>query len=386
LLVALLFGLSVFTVSTGRNLATESVSMLLFMLMLESYQRRMLEGNRRALLQAATWLALGLTINYKLLLVLPVAAALELWQRDGLLNPKTALQLAGILLAPYLVFGVAALALGQPFYQLPATVVSINHFTRPTPALRTGRFNVDLLYYGQYLLDYEWPLLLAGIGLFPLLYRRELFATRSRQLNKVQFLFGVTWLILLGMHLLVKAPRGLMLIYGLLYGLTYLVLQRGLRYRWLVVALLITGIGSQVSKLYRDIYAYAPTRYPEVAEYLSRQGITKVASTVGLNLLPYATLKGITVQAVLKESDLAALKAQGFSHVLLDDYYQVAHVQAFGRLRQLPVEQAWPEPTLQSPLLYLDHAEFNGLSYRQARAQHRQALRDSLQLRLIRIP
>lgn len=385
-LAALLFGLSVFTVSTGRNLATESGSMLLFMLMLESYLRRVTQASPKALLQAAAWLALGLTINYKLLLVLPVALVLEFWQRDGVFNRRTAVQTGLILLAPYLLFAGVALAVGQPFYQFPATVVSINHFTRPTPAQRTGRLNADLLFYGRYLLDFEWPLLVAGILLFPVCYRQELFGTLSRRLNTLQFIFLVTYLILLGMHLLVKAPRGLMLIYGLLYGLTCLVLQRGLRYRWLVLLLLGIGIGSQVARLNRHIYAYTPTRYPQVADYLEQQGIQKVAATVGLNLLPYAQAKGITLRVVLQEADLAALRAQGFTHVLLDDYYRAAHVQVFDRLRRLRPEKAWPEPTLCSPLLYLDHAEFNGLSYRQVLASQRQACRDSLQLRLIRIP
>jgi hypothetical protein len=386
LLVGFLFGLSVFMVSTGRNLATESISMLLFMLMLESYLCRVQRGSAKALLQAVAWLALGLTINYKLLLVVPVFLVLEVWQRDGVLNRRTAGQAALILLAPYLVFAGVALAVGQPFYQFPATVVSINHFTRPTPAQRTGRFNLDLLFYARYLLDFEWPLLVAGILLFPVFYRRELFGSLSRRLNTIQFVFLVCYLVLLGMHLLVKAPRGLMLIYGLLYALAYLALQRGLRYRWLVLALLTVGIGSQVGKLYRDIYAFTPTRYPQVAEYLQKHGIRKVATTVGLNLLPYAQPKGITLQVILHEADLGALKARGFTHVLLDDYYRAAHVLAFEGLRRRRPQQAWPEPTLLSPLLYLDHAEFNGLSYRQVRAHQRQARRDSVQLRLLRIP
>lgn len=385
-LVGSLFGLSVFTVSTGRNLATESVSMLLFMLMLESYLRRLQQASPKALLQAAGWLALGLTVNYKLLLVLPVALVLELWQRDGVLTRRLLLQAGLILLAPFGLFAGIALAVGQPFYQLPATIVSINHFTRPTPAQRTGRLNADLLFYVRYLLDFEWALLVAGIGLFPVCFRQELFGTLSRRLSPLQGIFLVTYLILLGMHLLVKAPRGLMLIYGPLYGLTGLVLLRALRYRWLVLALLGLGIAGQTGRLQRHIYAYTPTHYPQVAAYLRQQGIEKVATTVGLNLLPYARQQGITVQVILREADLAALRAQGFTHVLLDDYYRAAHVQQFDGLRQLRPQQAWPEPPLTSPLLYLDHAEFNGLSYGQVLENQRQARRDSLQLRLIRIP
>ncbi|MGV3505181.1 MAG: hypothetical protein ACO1O1_15835 [Adhaeribacter sp.] len=385
-LVGLLAGLSVFSVSTGRNLATESVSVLLFLLLLERYLVRVLHQDRKALLQAAGWLALGLTVNYKLLLVLPVLAALELWLRDGLLNRRTAWQVAAILAAPYLVFAGVALALGQPFYRFPATVLSINHFTRPTPAQRTGRFNLDLLFYARYLVEFEWPLLLAGTGLFPWLYRKELFGPPPGRNKTLLFFFLVTYLILLGMHLLVKAPRGLMLVYGLLYALTCLVLQRGLRIRWLLLLVLALGVLGQLGKLQRHIYAYAPTSYPQVAAYLKQQGIGQVASTVGLNLLPYAQARGIAVQVVVKPADLAALKARGFRYVLVDDYFRAAHVRSFEALRQLPAGEAWPEPTLRSPLLYLDHAEFNGLSYRQVLANWQRARADSLQLRLLRIP
>lgn len=386
LLLGLLAGLSVFSVSTGRNLATESLSVLLFLLLLERYLCRVLYQNRKALLQAAGWLALGLTVNYKLLLVLPVLAALELWLRDGLLNRRTAWQLAAILAAPYLVFAFVALAVGQPFYRFPATVVSINHFTRPTPAQRTGRFNLDLLFYVRYLAEFEWPLLLAGTGLFPWLYRRELFGPAGARNKTLLFFFLVTYLIILGMHLLVKAPRGLMLVYGLLHVLTCLVLQRGLRLRWLVLLVLAAGVLGQLGKLHRHIYAYAPTSYPEVTAYLEQQGIGQVASTVGLNLLPYAQPRGIAVQAVVAPGDLAVLKARGFRYVLIDDYFRAAHVQVFEALRRQPAVRAWPEPTLRSPLLYLDHAEFNGLTYRQVMANWQRARADRLQLRLLRIP
>ncbi|MGV3641079.1 MAG: hypothetical protein ACO1NZ_11205 [Adhaeribacter sp.] len=385
-LLGLLAGLSVFSVSTGRNLATESLSVLLFLLLLERYLVRVLQQDRKALLQAAAWLALGLTVNYKLLLVLPVLAALELWQRDGLLNRRTAWQLAAILAAPYLVFAAVALALGQPFYRFPATVVSINHFTRPTPAQRTGRFNLDLLFYVRYLLEFEWPLLLAGTGLFPWLYRRELFGPARGRNKTLLFFFLVISLIVLGMHLLVKAPRGLMLVYGLLHVFTCLVLQRGLRLRWLVLAVLAAGVPGQLTRLQRHIYAYAPTSYPQVAAYLEQQGIRQVATTVGLNLLPYAQPRGIAVQAVVSPADLAALKARGFRYVLVDDYFRAAHVPGFEALRRQPALQAWPEPPLRSPLLYLDHAEFNGLGYRRVLANWQRAQADSLQLRLLRIP
>jgi hypothetical protein len=295
-------------------------------------------------------------------------------------------QVTLLLLAPFVLLGLVALLVNQPYYRFPASIISINHFTRATPAQRTGRFNFDLLFYVRYLLDFEWPLLVPALLLFPYVYRHELFRAPYRRLNTWQYIFAVIYLFLLGMHLLVKAPRGLMLIYGLLYGLTYLVLHRIIPKRWVVGLILLSGVAYQIFKLYQEVYAYSGTRYPQVVSYLQAHDIHQVATTVGLNLLPYALPEGIEVKAVNNEEELARLKSQGYTHVLLDNYYRAANVLEFPTLETTRPEMAWPEPALVSPLLYLDHAEFNGLSYRQVLANQQTARREPRQIRLLRIP
>ncbi|KAA5548696.1 ArnT family glycosyltransferase [Adhaeribacter rhizoryzae] len=385
-LTGLIFGLSVFAVSTGRNFATESISIFLFMLMLEQYYRRLHHKSAHAFLKAAAWLALGLTINYKLLLVFPIILLIELFQRDKVLSPKLLLKLALIILAPFVLFGLIAVLVNKPFYQFPATIVSINHFTRPTPALRTGRFNLDWEYYGRYLLDFEWPVLLPALFLFPFLYRQQLFSFKGQKLNIYQFLFIISYLYLLGMQLLVKAPRGLMFVYGLFYALTYLVLNYIIPKRWVILVILFSGISYQVYQLNKNIYLYAPTNYPAVVKYLEENNIAKVVTTVGLNIVPHTTGKAIETKIIFSEKELPALKQAGFTHVLLDDYYKITNVQQFAGLEKIKTEKDWPEPTLLSPLLYLDHSEFTGLSYTQTLANQRKAQKSSVQLRLIKIP
>ncbi len=70
-------------------------------------------GRRRALLAATAWLAVGLTINYRLAVLLPLAAVFEtiLWfRRDRTLRVSTLVAGVGLLAAPFVVYaGVAVL-------------------------------------------------------------------------------------------------------------------------------------------------------------------------------------------------------------------------------------------------------------------------------------
>ena len=188
------------------------------------------------------------------------------------------------------------------------------------------------------------------------------------------------------MHLLIKAPRGFTFIYGLLYLIFYLVLQKLIPKRSLIISLLMVGILCQVWKLAEVVYAYSGTSYPAVARYLKEKNINKIATTVGLGLAPYAAENGLTVTPVIWENDLTLLKEQGYQYVLLDNYYKAANIRNFENLETLPALKTWPEPTLLSPLLYLDHAEFNNLSYSRIMANQKRAESEPAQLRLLKIP
>jgi len=387
-LTGLLFGLSVFAVSTGRNFANESISMLLFLIMLNTYYQRLIKQDTTAFLKTFAWLALALTINYKFLLLLPIALVIEFLQRDGVVNNKALLKAAFILVLPFVLFGFVAVWVEQPFYKLPAVIVSINSFNRPNLAHNVGRFNFDFLYYLRYIFHFEWPFIVPALFLFPILYRKQLFWLKKTAvtLNIYQYLFLVIYLFLAGMHLLLKAPRGLTFIYGLLYVVFYLVLQQLISNRALVVLVLVTAIGYQVWKLETEIYQYAHTSYGQVTNYLKQNNIKKIASTGGRGIIPFATEEGILVRTVLSEEELPVLKQQGYTHVLLDEYYQIANISHFKKLERLPVLAAWHEPTLLAPILFLDHTEFTGLSYLQTLALQKKAAQDSVQLRLLRIP
>ncbi|PIQ22673.1 MAG: hypothetical protein COW65_01705 [Cytophagales bacterium CG18_big_fil_WC_8_21_14_2_50_42_9] len=386
-LVGLLYGLSVFAVSTGRNFATESISMFLFMLMLERYYRRLLYHDAKAFLQLVVLLAISLTVNYKFLLLLPVAILLELIVRDALLKGKLLLQAALIMAVPFVVFTLLAIAVHLPFYIYTAAVFNIKNSSVPNPAQRVGYFNGDVFYYFKYIRDFELPLIVPALFLFPLLYRREIFKYRPvSQFNIYLYIFWVSYSFLAGMHLLLKAPRGLTFIYGLLYCIFYLVFKWIIPYRGFVVTMLLLELGYQAWKLEQVVYTYSGTSYDHVAQYLKQQGITKIATTASMGLVPYAAEKQIEVKAALTATELLALNKAGFEYVLLDDYYKAANIQSFRVLETQPILKSWSEPSLLSPLVYLDHAEFNNLTYDQLIQNQQKALQNPAQLRLIKIP
>ncbi len=134
---------------------------------------------------------------------------------------------------------------------------------------------------------------------------------KSKTINNVcGYLFWIILLFVAGMHLLQKAPRGLFLIYSLLYAITFIISFRVVRSRLVLIGLITLSLIYQGFVLQKEIYAYANTNYPQVINYLQHRKITKIATTVGLGITPYAQEANIEVITVFDEAQLPALKAQ----------------------------------------------------------------------------
>jgi hypothetical protein len=215
----------------------------------------------------------------------------------------------------------------------------------------------------------------------PVLWRQELFQ-ELRQPNLVRYLAVWGYCFLAGMSLLIKAPRGLLLAYGIFYVLAFLSMRRLLPGKALGVVILV-AISFNLYRIQREVYAYAPTNYPQVTKWLQAQQANKLLSTVGQGLAPFAAPMPVTV--VTHENQLPALRQQGYRYVLLDSYWRVAGVQQFNKLRQEIAVAAWPEPQLTAPLLFLEHSEYTGLSYHETLARQQAAARDTFQLRAIEL-
>jgi hypothetical protein len=198
----------------------------------------------------------------------------------------------------------------------------------------------------------------------------------------VRYLAIWGYCFLVGMSVLIKAPRGLLLAYSVFYALAFLSIRRLLPGTALGV-MVLAAVGFNLYRIQREVYAYAPTNYPQVAAWLQTQKADKLLSTVGQGVAPFVAPVPIVV--INNENQLPALRHQGYRYVLVDAYWRVAGVQQLNKLRQEPAVAAWSEPQLTAPLLFLEHSEYTGLTYHETLARQQAAARDTFQLRIIEL-
>ncbi|RPD50301.1 hypothetical protein DNI29_05760 [Hymenobacter sediminis] len=378
-LLTLLMGTSLFLTFSGRDFTMSSWSLLCFAGLLRAYYFRLQHATATTLYRAAGWLMVGLCFNYKFLLTLPILSVLEWWQADNLLwRNGHWWRVAALLLAPYLVLGGVGVLAGLPWYIWPAIYYKVAFPEAANAAGRAATIRPDGLYYLRYLWDFESGIVWLGL-LGPLLGLLRLRRGAALPLEMYLAVWG--WCLLAGMSLLIKAPRGLLWAYGIWYALAMLQLRQLPKVG--IVVVVLGAVGLNVRRIQQEIYAYSPTSYPAVAAWLQHHKAGPVISTVGIGLAPFRSASD-SVRAVFSDQQAAFLRRRGHRYLLLDNYWRVTNVAAFDSLRRLPSVAAWPEPLLTSPLLFLEHSEFTGLSYEQTLARQRAAHLDSAQLRIIR--
>ncbi|MBO0358732.1 hypothetical protein J0X19_12305 [Hymenobacter sp. BT186] len=396
-LLLLFAGTSVFLTFSGRDFTMGSMSLWVFVGLIRAHYQRLRRPSEWALLRVAAWLALGLSVNYKFLLTVPVLLVLELlWGRGLLWRPATFGRVLLVLAGPYVVFGLLGMLGELPWYRWPAVYYNLVFPGASNAAGRAGHFRFDGLYYLRYLWDFESPLLLPGLlgGLLLALWGGwPRLKQERRQPGLAAYLSVWAGCFLLGMSLLLKAPRGLLLVYPLFYVLAFLVVRRLLRNTGPVVAAAGITVGFlaatafNLHRIQREIYAYAPTRYGQLAQQLRRLAPGQpigIASTMSLGLRPFLT-ETDTLAVITTETQLPQWRRQQFNYVLLDASWRVVNSPYFDSLaRQQPL-LALPEPLLTSPLLFLEHSEYTGLGYQETLILQQAARRDSLQLRLYRL-
>jgi len=374
------------------------MSLLVFVGMLRAHYRRLHEPDIRALLRVAGWLALGLSINYKFLLTVPVLVVLEVSYGRGLLwQPAMLGRVLLVLVAPYVVLGIVGVVGGLPWYRWPAVYYNLVFPGASNAAGRTGHFRFDGLYYVRYLWNFESPLLLPGLagGLVLALRRGWHALVREKPVELPTYLSIWAGCFLVGMSLLLKAPRGLLLVYPLFYILTFLAVRYVLRsfraapgaISSVLAFIVLAAAAYNLIKVQREIYAYAPTQYRQLAQYLRQHTAgrpVRIVSTLSLGLRPMLS-ETDTLAVITHEKQVPQWRSKQFEYVLLDANWRVVNSPHFDSLRQQPPLLALPEPLLTSPLLFLEHSEYTGLGYRETLELQRAARHDSLQLRLYRL-
>lgn len=373
-LLTLLIGLGTNATFSGRDFAITSPTLLISVGVFWLYERRLRCRTWGTLLGATTLLAIGLTINYKLLLLLPVAALLE-WRhrRDDVLTVRRALWLGAVLLTPFVLYAAVAVAVGLPWWRLPATWVGIVLPRSANAAGRAGTVSPDAGFYLLYLLRFESPLLLIGLLGGPWLIR----AARRRG-APLEYLLRLSWwssaCLLALLTFFIKAPRGLSFAYGPLTALGALAVWQlcGPDRRGVARALLGLALAGQVAGLWLHLWRFYPPLplgqtppYQQVATYLWAHGARHVPTTAGLALAPYAAPLGIRVAATTTPAALAEAFQQGTaadSFLLLDGYRYVLRLNQLGTESLGVTVLHLREPSWCCPLLWLEHAEYTGRS------------------------
>ena len=382
--VVLLGGTGLLLTFSGRDFTMNSLGLLLGTGLLQSYFRRLHAPPAAAggaLLRAVGWLAAGLCCNYKFLFAVPILALLEWHRADGLLRrPGLALRALAVLALPYLLLGAAGVAVGLPWYRWLGFYFRTVWPAASNPAGRHATLHFDWEFYFRYLTDFELPLLLPALVAVAVAAIRAGYWRRGQPLPLAAFLAAWAGCLLLGMSLLLKAPRGLLLAYLPLAALLVLAAAAWLPHR-AAGALLLASLGLNLYRLHTQLYAYLPSGYPAVAAWLRAHPAGDVAATGSLGLAPYLP-EGQPLTVVLSAQKPFSITQNGIRYLLLDDYARVANLPGFDSLRrQLPLA-AWPARPLLAPLLYLEHAEYTGLGYAQTLRRAAAAATDTAQLRL----
>ncbi len=394
-LLTLLIGLGTNATFSGRDFAITSPALLISVGVLWFYEHRLRCLSWRALLGATALLAIGLTINYKLVLLLPVAALLEWRHRpDGVLTVRRALWLGAVLLAPFVVYMSVAVAVGLPWWRLPATWVGIVLPRTANAAGRGGTVSPDLGFYLLYLLRFESPLLLIGLLSGPWLIR-----TAHRRGAPLEHLLRLSWWLSASLLALltffIKAPRGLSFAYGPLMALGALAIWQvcGPDRRGIARALLGLALVGQVAGLWLHLWRFYPPLplgqtppYQQVATYLWAHGARHVPTTAGLALAPYATPLGIRVEASTTPAALVEALAQGTaadSFLLLDGHRYALALNRLNPDSSGATVLRFREPSWCCPLLWLEHAEYTGRSFNQTLQACREQQTEAAELRLV---
>jgi hypothetical protein len=391
-LLTLLLGLSTYYTFAGRELAITSPTLLLAAWILHLYWRRVTASTigkrRRRLLSTVAVLAFGLTINYKLVLLGPIGLALE-WsrRRDGTLSWGILTASLAILVAPFAIYVVVAVAIGLPWYRLPAAWILIIFWRTASWRAPTG--GGDWLFYGRYLLRFESPLALVGLIAGPwLLARRASWPPRA--LLGILLGLGLGGIALMSL-LTDKAPRGLAFVLAPLLVLGALGIWQafGPTRRVMTRLVLGTAVLAQASVLWREVWVWNPpslglTPHAKVATWLREHGVRRLATTSALGIVPYAAANGVDVfDAPTPDSLRALVRNNGCRYVLLDGYRLAAGLDSLGAdLNGEPVLQL-TYPALLSPLLFLEHADFVHESFNHALDRQHRAWQQPWQLVLL---
>ena len=379
--VLLLIGSSLFMVGSSRYFSIDSLSFLLVVLVMYFYYESIIKQNKKLLYCSGLLVVLLFTVNYKSILLILVFVVIELIQNKRKFTFKDLLILKGIGFFFLIAFSVYGWIKGFSILRYLAGIAA-TFLRQKGENDYVSIFSSDFFYYFKYFLFVENPLIVVALLAFPILYRKELFSN-LRELNSYQYFFILAYAFLAGMCLLAKAPRGIAFIYPILYLFLYLCIRRIVMKPWMGYAITVLVIIYQVWVVKDCIYKYSESNYKKAAAYITSKGITKIAETASIGILPY--LEKTKTKTIFEERELADLKKEGYEYVIVDDFSKAANVNNFKRLYSMPVVAYYKSPSLLAPLVFLEESEYTGLSFEETMATREEAMKDTCQIRIVKL-
>ena len=252
--------------------------------------------------------------------------------------------------------------LGQRWYQYPATIFSII-----ATAKNISASTFDFSYYFRYILGFENPFLLIFITIAFVFFIKNYKQTEGFE--------KIIWFVFLGtfftMTLLAKAPRGLIFCLPLGYILAFNWVRNFYENlkphkQFLFIPIIVVSIFFQIKHIFTEIYAYTPSNYPKVAEYLKKNNAEVVFSTLGLSVYPYLD-KNIKFVVMREAKDTILFKNySGNKFLLYDSYCEVSGHWSLLALKNTKFDTTFVEKSLCSDMLHLETSQYNGFTFRQS--------------------
>jgi hypothetical protein len=410
--ILLLFfaGFSVFLVYSTRSFAIESLSLWCFVILFK--QLLLNYTDKKDIFFTKNyylfwWIfAIFLTINYKIVLLLPFFFLLVIFKIHyyfgfkkiiSFLYHQTTylLKIIAILLVPFILYTFVGVFIGLKWTSYIGHWVYVLVLRKNlNPWKATYTFHTDIDFYFQYLIQYEDVVLLVGI-ITAIYYGYQFITNFKRKFLKNNIFFIASLFVIftfVTMSFLPKAPRALLFIFPFLYFLSFhffvVFFTKFIQKKLLQYAILVFTLGNVVLQyhyLHEYIYRYTKTSYSLITKYLQANKIEKIAVTVSLNIYPFLP-PSIKAKQILHPKELTQLQAKGYEYCLLDDFTKIVGAVGFEDLiNTYTVVLSLPEPTLLAPIVYFEHCEFNNYTFKEAQKVQQKMSTQTNHLTLIRL-
>ena len=355
---------------TGHSFTVEAPSLLFFW------------GGVFALYFRRPWLAgllLGLAvgINYKVLLwlgLLFIAALAERLMENGKCVPAgQAFSIKTRVLPFATTFGLTLILLSLPAFWLPmhplqyARSLFAVAILRPVNPLSEGNSALDVFFYLRYL--FEWDNLLPLLLVLALSYSWWKLNTREPgvlgQTALARTLLMWSILLILVMTFLPKAPRALYPIMPALFTLAIFSARMwggggqrtGRRLAWFVGPVLLIVSAVQAVRAY---YPYRSRAYYQAGAIVNALPATAITSPFSFNLYSRLNATHRTQFKAPLKCNIEPVKGA----MLVDDPYRFLVGCRTPELEE--ADETLPNAAVDSPILWLEHCEFTGITYEEA--------------------